>query len=219
MVEREKVIQKHVRIPGASIELEGILHLPPVNGTFPAVAVCHPHPLYGGDMHNSVVLAICTGLGEASIAALRFNFRGVGRSQGNYADGVGEQDDLISALSFLKSVAGVDPSRIGLAGYSFGAMVALPVALRQEQLGAVALVSPFLTDAEWEQLRSYAVPKLFLCGSEDSFISSLEVQRLTEGLPGTSQCQVIPGADHFWWGFEAEIAARVTGFFEEALKI
>jgi len=216
VVEGEKVTQKSVRFSGTGLELEGILHLPAGEGSFPAVAVCHPHPLYGGDMHNNVVLAICHALAEASIAAFRFNFRGVGKSEGDFAEGIGEQEDVVSALAFLASASKVDPSKIGLSGYSFGTQVALPVALRNEQVKAVALVSPFLSVSDWEQLKSYVKPKLFLCGDKDYLVSSQEVQQLTSGLPEPSQCEVIPGADHFWWGYEGEIAEKVSAFFRNA---
>ena len=216
MVEGQKVTQKYVRFSGAGLELEGILNLPAGEGSFPAVAVCHPHPLYGGDMHNNVVLAICHALTEVSIAAFRFNFRGVGSSEGDFAEGVGEQEDVISALAFLASVSQVDSNKIGLAGYSFGAKVALPVALQNEQVKVVALVSPFLSASDWEQLKGYVKPKLFLCGDEDYFVSSQEVQQLTSGLPEPSQCEVIPGADHFWWGYEGKIAGKVSTFFRHA---
>ena len=219
MVERKKVTQDCVRFSGVGLEFEGILHLPKGDAPLPAVVVCHPHPLYGGDMYNNVVLAISDALAEASIAALRFNFRGVGRSEGEYDEGSGEQEDVVAALAFLESLNKVDQSRIGLAGYSFGAKVALPVALRQQRVRALALVSPFLMDAEWEQLKSYAVPKLFICGSEDGFVSSHKVERLTAGLPGLSQCEVIAGADHFWGGYEAEVGRKVTAFFEAALQV
>ena len=205
-----------MRFPGAGLELEGILHLPKGDGPFPAVAVCHPHPLYGGDMDNNVVLAICYALAEASLAALRFNFRGVGRSQGDFAEGIGEQEDVIAALTFLLSLGKVDPNRIGLAGYSFGAKVALPVALQKELVQAVALVSPFLSASDWQQLRVYIKPKLFLCGSNDYVVSPSEVQRMASELP-QSQYEVIPGADHFWRGYEGEIAKRVPAFFRATL--
>jgi alpha/beta superfamily hydrolase len=216
VVEGEKVTQVYVRFSGAGLELEGILHLPAGEGPFPAVAVCHPHPLYGGDMHNNVVLAICHALAKASIAALRFNFRGVGQSEGDFAEGVGEQEDVISALAFLSSVSQVDPNKIGLAGYSFGTQVALPVAPQSEQVKAMALVSPFLSAWDWEQLKSYVRPKLFLCGDKDYFVSRQEVQRLVSGLPQPSQYEVISGADHFWWGYEGEMAEKVSTFFGHA---
>ena len=216
MVEREKVTQEYVRFSGAGLELEGILHLPAGEGPFPAVAVCHPHPLYGGDMHNNVVLAICHALAEASIAALRFNFRGVGQSEGDFANGIGEQEDVVSALAFLSSVNKVNPNKIGLAGYSFGTQVALPVAPQREQVKAMALVSPFLSAWDWEQLKSYVRPKLFLCGDKDHYVSYQEIQRLVSGLPEPSRCEVIPGADHFWWGHEGEVAEKVSAFFKNA---
>ncbi len=209
--------QLHVDFDSAGLSLEGILHLPQASGPFPAVAVCHPHPLYGGDMHNNVVLAICSALAKTAVAALRFNFRGVGRSRGEHADGVGEQEDVASALAFMKSVEGIDLHRIGLAGYSFGSRVAAPVALRQQDVKALALVSPFLTPSDWEELNAYPVPKLFLCGSEDNFISCQEVKRMVDGLPEPRQFGMVMGADHFWWGFEGEIASRVAAFFEAAL--
>ena len=205
--------EEHVIFSGDGQELEGILHLPQGEPPFPAVAVCHPHPLYGGDMHNNVVLAICHGLSEASIAAFRFNFRGVGRSKGDFSEGIGEQEDVKAALAFLTSVSKVNPDKIGLAGYSFGAKVALPVALNSNKIRAVALVSPFLSVPDWEQLKSYVKPKLFLCGSEDYFISPQEIRQIAGEFPEPNRYEIIPGADHFWWGYEEEVARRVSTFF------
>lgn len=219
MVEGQEVAQKYFRFPGAGLELEGILHLPGGDGPFSAVAVCHPHPLYGGDMQNSVVEAVCHALAAASTAAFRFNFRGVGLSQGEHAGGIGEREDLVAALAFLQSIDKVNPGSIGLVGYSFGTMVAVPVAFRDERVKALALVSPVLKDTEWEQLGSCAFPKLLVCGSEDEFISSREVQRMASGLLGPSKCQIIAGADHFWCDYEGEVAQRVASFIEAALSV
>ena len=105
------------------LSLEGVLALPGGTGPFPAVIVCHPHSLYGGSMSNSVVVAICQALARQSIAALRFNFRGVGRSGGNYGGGIDEQEDVRAALALVPSTSEIDPKKIGLAGYSFGAGV------------------------------------------------------------------------------------------------
>jgi hypothetical protein len=216
MVEGEEVSQDHVRFSALGVVLEGMLEIPKGEGPFPAVAVCHPHPLYGGDMYNNVVSVICEALVEASIATLRFNFRGVGRSEGDHEEGIGEQDDVRAALDFLESREGVDKGRIGVAGYSFGTKVAMPVALRQERVRAVALVSPFLDDADWQNLKTYGVPKLFMCGSEDSFISPHKVKRLVGEAAPPSECEVVFGADHFWWGFEGNIARKVADFFRAA---
>ncbi len=159
MVESGKTVQDHVRFSASGVVLEGIFEKPKGEAPFPAVAVCHPHPLYGGDMYNNVVAVICQALAQESIATLRFNFRGVGRSEGSHEEGVGEQADVSAALDFLESREGVDRGRIGLAGYSFGTKAAMPVALREQRVRAVGLVAPFLDDADWQKLKTYTVPK------------------------------------------------------------
>jgi alpha/beta superfamily hydrolase len=216
MVEREEMTQDQVRFSASGIVLEGILERPKGEAPFPAVAVCHPHPLYGGDMHNNVVSVICQALARESIAALRFNFRGVGRSEGEHEEGIGEQADVRAALDFLESAEGVDKGRLGLAGYSFGTRVVMPVALCDSRVRAVALVSPFLSDADWQSLKTYDVPKLFICGNEDSFISPHKVKRLAGEAAPPSECVTVSGADHFWWGFEAKIEGKVAEFFKAA---
>ncbi len=210
--------EEHITFSVDSLNLEGILHLPQEDPPFPAVAVCHPHSLYGGSMHNNVVVAICHALVQSSIAAFRFNFRGVGRSEGDFAEGVGEQDDVNAALSFLASASEIHTDKIGLAGYSFGTKVALPVALRNDNVRAVALVSPFISDPDWKQLKSYVKPKLFLCGGGDCYIFTQEVQQMVSELPEPNQYQVISGGDHFWWGYEDEVAKRVSDFFTNVFK-
>lgn len=217
MAESGKTVQSQVRFPASGVVLEGVLEMPGSGGPVPAVAVCHPHPLYGGDMHNNVVEAICQALARESIATLRFNFRGVGRSEGSHQDGIGEQDDVRGALDFLQSREGVDRDRLGLAGYSFGTMVAAPVALEEERVRAMALVSPFLDDAVWERMKAARALRLFVCGSEDSFISHHKVRRLAGEAAIPAGCEVIFGADHFWWGFEGRMAPLVSAFFHEAL--
>lgn len=216
MLEGGKTTEDHVRFPASGIVLEGIFGRPKGESPFPVVVVCHPHPLYGGDMYNNVVSVICQALTRESIATLRFNFRGVGRSEGDHEEGVGEQADVSGALDFLESRDDVDRARMGVAGYSFGTRVVTPVALRERRVGAVALVSPFLDDADWDRLKNHSVPKLFICGSEDSFISPHKVKRLAAQAAAPSECEVIFGADHFWWGFEVKIGRKVAEFFKAA---
>ena len=129
---------------------------------------------------------------------------------------IGEQADVSAALDFLESADSVDRSRIGLAGYSFGTRVIMPVALCDSRVRAVALVSPFLSDADWQGLKTYGVPKLFICGNEDSFISPHKVKRLVGEAAPPSECEVVFGADHFWCGFEGKIARKVSAFFRSA---
>jgi alpha/beta superfamily hydrolase len=205
-----------VTFPCGDLSLEGVSSVPEGKGPFAAVMVCHPHPLYGGTMDNNVVIAICRALMQTSITSLRFNFRGVGGSQGEHAEGVGEQDDVAAALSFLASMEGVDQDRIGLCGYSFGAGIALEVAARNEKVKALALVSPMLSHPS--PIESYVKPKLLLWGSQDLALPAADLKSFTEGLPGPKQYEVIPGADHSWRGYEDKLAPRVAAFFTETLK-
>jgi hypothetical protein len=203
-----------VSLPCGELSLEGMLSLPQGEGLFPGVVVCHPHPLMGGDMNNNVVVATSAALTQASIACLRFNFRGVGRSEGKFAQGIGEREDIMAALSFLEGRSEVNAARLGLCGYSFGSAVALPVAAEDERVQAVAGISPLSLTV----LQHYVKPKLFLCGDRDEFIPSGELQQAIAKLPEPKRCGIIPGADHFWWGYEDRVASRVADFFSTAFE-
>jgi len=205
--------QVHITFPCGDILLEGVWHFPQGTGSFPAVIVCHPHPLYGGAMSNNVVMAICQALAQRSIAALRFNFRGAGKSGGVFGGGIAEQEDARAAITFALSTPGIDPRRVGLAGYSFGASVAAPVALQDERVNLLALVSPALSDSGWEQLEEYFKAKLIIAGDRDFVIPLPQFQQYIKDIPEPKQCQVISGADHFWLRYEAELAQKVAQFF------
>lgn len=205
--------QVHITFPCGDILLEGVWYFPQGVGSFPAVIVCHPHPLYGGDMSNNIVLTICQALAQQSIAVFRFNFRGVGKSGGTFGEGITEQEDVKAALALVSSTPNIDPKRIGLAGYSFGANVALPVALQDEQVNLLALVSPPLSDSGWKQLKGYSKPKFLIIGNHDFVMPLQQFQQHIKDVPEPKQCQVISGADHFWHGYEEEVGQKVTQFF------
>lgn len=203
----------HVDFPCGDITLEGEWHLPQGKGPFPAVVVCHPHSLYGGNMSNNVVVAICQSLLQNSVAAFRFNFRGVGKSGGTFGGGTAEQQDVSAALDLASSTPDIDPGRIGLAGYSFGGSVALPVALKDERVNLLALVSPALFDTGWKQLEEYSKPKLVIVGSADPVIGLERFRQHISGVRDPTQYQLVSGADHFWIDYEQELTRRVTRFF------
>lgn len=209
----------HITFPVGDITLEGVWHLPEGSGPFSAVIVCHPHPLHGGNMSNNVVFAICQALALKAIAALRFNFRGVGGSGGEFGGGAAEQGDVKAALALVLSTPNIDPKRIGLAGYSFGGGVALPVAAQDERIKMLALVSPALMDYGREQLKGYTRPKFIIIGEDDDMIAPDGLRELAQEIPEPKQYEVIPGADHFWVGFEEEVAQKITGFFAGGFKL
>ncbi len=164
-------------------------------------------------MLNNIVIAICQELPRHSIAAFRFNFRGVGNSGGAFGGGVAEQEDVKAALAFLLSTPEIDIKRIGLVGYSFGASVALPVALEEENVSLLALVSPALSDSGWEQLKGYHKAKLLIVGDADFVIPLERFLQYVNDIADPKQYQVVSGADHFWRGYEGEVAEKVVQFF------
>lgn len=212
------MIEQNVNFPSGNLTLEGVWHWPrPIKQPWPAVAVCHPHPLYGGDMNNNIVLAVCNALAQNFIAAFRFNFRGVGASQGNFGNGIGEREDLKAALSFMVTETRVNKESLGLVGYSFGSTVAVPVAPQVTSIKALALVSPPLGPIGLEPLKAFAMPMLILCGNQDFVVSAKMLQKEIEDLRQTVYCQIIPGADHFWWGYESRLAQMIADFFVRSL--
>jgi len=169
-------------------------------------------------MLNNVVVAICQALSQHSVAAFRFNFRGVGGSEGSFGGGVAEQEDVKAALDFIASTTDIDSKRIGLTGYSFGARVALPVALQDERVCLLALVSPPLSDTDWEQLKGYRKPKLLIVGDADFVVSLERFEQKVRDVAEPKQCQVVSRADHFWWSQSLELGQEVTRFFVDGFN-
>jgi alpha/beta superfamily hydrolase len=206
-----------VSFPSGGLFLEGILAIPEGAGPFPAVIVCHPHPLYGGSMDNNVVNGLSETLTQASLASFKFNFRGVGGSQGEFGQGIGEQEDVKAAISFISTVKEVDSKRIGLAGYSAGAGFALPVGFNDDRIKALAAVSPPIPMFDFDFLKSCPKPKFLISGSRDELIPINQFFEFCQNLPEPKECESIEGADHFWWGYESLLATKVTAFFTKVL--
>jgi alpha/beta superfamily hydrolase len=209
--------EERVKLPSGGITLEGIAGVPDGDGPFPTVVVCHPHPLYGGDMYNNVVSTVCAALVQASLVAFRFNFCGVGGSGGRYGDGIGEQEDVGSALAYVETLSYVDKGRIGLAGYSAGAGFGVPVACGDDRVKAICAVSPPLSMFDFACLGDCMKPKLLLCGARDDFTPADRFLEFCESLPEPKECVTVEGADHFWRGHESALADRVADFFAGAL--
>jgi len=211
--------QKRVSFASGKLTLEGLINFPQRDGTFPVVVLCHPHPLYGGSMDNNVILAVSSALVEKSIIALMFNFRGVGGSQGKFGGGIGEWEDVSAALSWIMSQPAVDKGRVGLAGYSFGAMVALPVGCSDDRVKALSLISMPPGPEQISQLKKCTKPKLLICGTNDMVVPAKEAERMGREAAEPKQFELISGADHIWWGYESILAQKVTDFFTLTLAL
>lgn len=206
-----------VSFSSGELVLEGILAIPEGAGTFPAVILCHPHPLYGGSMDNNVVNSLSETLTQASLVSFKFNFRGVGGSQGEFGQGIGEREDVKAAISFINTVKEVDSDRIGLAGYSAGAGFALPVGFNDDRIKALAAVSPPVPMFDFDFLKECPKPKLLISGSRDDMIPAEQFLEFCHRLPEPKECQSIEGVDHFWWGYESRLADKVAAFFTRLL--
>jgi alpha/beta superfamily hydrolase len=204
-----------ISFASGDLSLEGIYTEPEGEGPLAGVVVCHPHPLYGGMMDNNIVIAVSRALSRVGIGCLRFNFRGVGESEGKHDNGIGEQDDVTAALQWLAARPLVGSGRIGLCGYSFGAVVALEAAARIERETPLALVSLILSPDS--PLGCQRGPKLLLWGSQDLALPAADLQSLMQDLPDSTRYQVVTGADHFWWGYEDTVGDAVAAFFSDKL--
>ncbi len=201
---------QHLDIPAPHGHLEGLLRLPDEAAEPPRMAavVCHPHPLYGGTMHNKTVFRLAGALNAVGMPTLRFNFRGVGQSTGSYDDGQGEQEDVRAALDALEQrFPGV---ALCVAGFSFGAWVGLRVACAEERVSQLvgAGIPTRLLNAE--ALAACAKPKLIVQGALDHYGPLAEVQRWFAALPEPKHLEIIPEADHFFTDHLDELFAAVV---------
>ena len=202
-----------VTIPCSNITLEGEWLFPDGEGLFPAVVVAHPFPPMGGTMQNGVVTAVWQALASRGIAALRFNFRGVGRSEGSFDEGVGEIDDVKAALEVAITTESIDTNRVGLAGYSFGSMMSVPVALRDDRVKCLAIVSAPLSEENWNKMDEYSKPHLAVIGENDEMVPTDLFRRQMAKESDCGQYHVIPGGDHSLFGYEGEVGEVVAEFF------
>jgi uncharacterized protein len=197
--------------------LEGRLAIPDSGPPRGAAVLCHPHPQYGGSMSSKLIPAMQRALTAAGWAALRFNFRGVGRSEGSYDHGVGEVADVIGALVRVREVI-AEPSAI--VGWSFGGLVGLNAAARDGAIACYAGVAPPVRRALTGKMELPAVAELdgwrarsmIVCGTQDPFCRRGDAEELVRQLPPPSEVRVVEGADHFFTGHVDELCEIVTAF-------
>lgn len=174
---------------------------------------CHPHPLYGGDMDNPVVVRLVEIWGGLGLATLRFNFRGVGRSTGAHGQGADEQRDVEAAHAHLASLVGAGHPLV-LAGYSFGAAVVAGVAARHPELAGVVLVAPPLARLDpkgFAGLDRFGDRVLVVAGSADEICPSDGLARLRDVTPRAA-FHTIDGANHFFFGKLYPLGEAVTAW-------
>jgi alpha/beta superfamily hydrolase len=201
-------------LEGPAGRLEAILWTP-VRSQSPLLAavVCHPHPLFGGTMHNKVVYNAAKTMDALGIPVLRFNFREAGLSAGEHDNGRGEQGDVQAALDFLAAQFPDIP--LLLAGFSFGSVVGLRVGCRDARVSELIGIGIPVNGSDFSFLRDCPKPKLFVHGSNDKFGARKKVEEVVAPLPGENRLVVVEDADHFFAGHLDEFNAAIANWLME----
>jgi uncharacterized protein len=195
-------------LEGPAGRLEAILWTPSTAASAPiAAVVCHPHPLFGGTMHNKVVYQTAKSLDALGIPVLRFNFRGAGLSAGVHDRGRGEVDDVRAALDFLAAEFAGKP--LLLAGFSFGAWVGLLAGCEDQRVSHLIGLGIPVNSTDFSFLRQCNKPKLFVHGSNDQFGAIEKVKAFVPVLPGRNRLVVVEGVDHFFAGEVDQLGAAI----------
>jgi alpha/beta superfamily hydrolase len=201
--------------------MEALLNSGADNATHAAV-VCHPHPLFGGTLHNKVVFHTMKALNSFGFPVLRFNFRGTGLSQGEHDHGDGEGDDVRTALDWLDAQYHLP---LVFAGFSFGAAIGLRAAYSDSRVAAVigigTPVVPVAADTEearvytFDFMRNCTKPKLFVSGARDQFGPRAKLEALVASVPEPKKLVRIEGADHFFEGRLRELREAIETWLKE----
>jgi uncharacterized protein len=196
--------------------LEALLNAGAADATHAAL-VCHPHPSFGGTLHNKVVFHTMKALNSFGFPVLRFNFRSAGLSQGEHDQGRGEVDDVRAALDWLDKEFRLP---MIFAGFSFGAAVGLQAACPDTRVNAmIAVGTPVAAidnrSYDFEFLRSCTKPKLFVSGARDQFGPRTELERLATSVPPPRKVVLIEGADHFFEGRLIELRETIESWVRE----
>lgn len=202
-------MEERVMFPVGDLMLEGLLSVPR-DGAGVGVVICHPHPLRGGEMSNNVVSALTRGFIAADLATLRFNFRGVGRSDGVHDEGRGEIDDVKAAVTFL---AGRGPfATLAVAGYSFGALVGLMAGAEDDRVQKLIGVALPIATRDASFLKLVRKPKLLISGDRDDYSPAGDLKALFAAMPEPKAMELITAADHFFAGLERGVSEAATAF-------
>jgi len=211
------VFHRSFFIAGPAGKLEAMLWTVASSAKPSLVAVlCHPHPLFGGTMHNKVVYQAAKALHRLGIPVLRFNFRGAGVSEGKHDKGVGEREDVRAAVDYLAGEFPETPILLG--GFSFGAWVGLRVGCEDVRVARLIGLGIPVNDSDVSYLQNCAKPKLLIQGGNDHFGSRTKIEALFAAMPKPKQLVFIDGVDHFFTGKLEQVGAAITSWISQQEK-
>jgi alpha/beta superfamily hydrolase len=187
-----------------------LLEWNPQIATSHVALVCHPHPLYGGTLHNKVVFRAAKAALALGLPTLRFNFRGAGRSTGTFDSGIGEKEDVRAALDYLS--ARFPGSPVDLVGFSFGSWVGLAVGATDPRVSTLMGLGLPVGSSDFSFLMNVRKPKLVIQGTHDEFGPPSQLQALYDSLAEPKQIYWVEGADHFFAGKLDEVQKALREF-------
>ena len=203
---------------GPAGRLEALLNEGKPDATHGAL-ICHPHPLYGGTVHNKVVYHAMKALSSFGFPVLRFNFRGAGLSEGEHDQGHGEVEDVRTALDWLDSEYHLP---ILFCGFSFGAATGMRAACPDERVVAlIALGTPVAVEGRlytYKFLENCAKPKLFISGSRDQFGPQENLKQVFALAAEPKHLVLVEGAEHFFEGKLSEVQAAIRNWVQQLLQ-
>src|ERR1700730_11181119 len=196
-----------------SFRIEGIAHMPARVEHAPVVILCHPQPA-SSDMRDSLTTLLARRLAEAGLIALRFNFRGVGKSQGQQSDGRMEPLDLAGAIDYALAQPGADTSKVCVVGHGFGAYIALLYAPYDARIRTVGAISLPVDRVAGGLPRAFERPKLFVTGEFDEICPLFKLEPFVEQLKGPKGIKVIVGARHLMRDYEEAALTTIMKYIK-----
>jgi hypothetical protein len=209
------VFHRSFFLVGPAGRLEALLWTASVPDPKFVALVCHPHPLYGGTMHNKVVFQTAKSLHQRGATVLRFNFRGVEQSEGVHDSGRGEQDDVRSAIDYLAAEFPGRPILVG--GFSFGSSVGLRVGCGDARVGQLIGLGLPVDNLDMSFLRACEKPKLLIQGGNDQFGARDAIEKLFATLHEPKRLVIVEGADHFFTGRLDELGPAIDAWLEAGI--
>lgn len=201
-------------IDGPAGQLEALLELPKSGEPVGMAVICHPHPVHGGAMQNKVVHTLSRAFASRQFASLRFNFRGVGKSEGSFDDGKGEIQDALAAVEWLKEHIAIGP--MWLAGFSFGGAIAIHAAVQSSASGLVS-IAPATSRFANSLKTQPQCPWLIVQGDQDELVDINETIDYVNSLEPGPQLSIFPQGEHFFHGRLIELRDTVEDFIRSNL--
>jgi alpha/beta superfamily hydrolase len=203
------MVEEPVHFEAINIKIEGLLRSMPGDK---GVVITHPHPLYGGNMYNNVVESLVRIYQLAGYTTLRFNFRSVGSSEGEYDNGIGEQEDVKAALHYLTQRG---KKALDLAGYSFGSWVNALAISEVDTVDRMVMISPPVAFMDFKSVGLTPQIQLVVAGSRDQIAPPKLIGNMLPTWNPRAHFEIIDGADHFYLGYTGKLESLLTAYLKD----